>query len=232
MTPTIVVSIVLGALLFLVILLICAVEAAKKVRQKPSERHRIPKGKGEMGETYVARILQRCCQNEYDHLMNNVILYDPHRKSSCEIDHIFIGPHGVFVIETKNRAGKIFGDDEHDEWTQVLADGSLIHTMRSPVLQNETHVRFLEQILYRRVSESIPVTGLVVFVRGNTQNIQSSSVCTPFQLSQRLEQDGHHITPAEQERAYRTLRAHLERYPITKEQHLQYIRSRHPNEQD
>ena len=189
-----------------------------------------PKDSGKEGEDYVAELLTSLCKNEHDHLMNDIILYDPNLKSSCEIDHIFIGSRGVFVIETKNWGGEIYGDDEQEKWTQVLADGNVTHKKFSPVKQNKTHIRFVEKILYRRLTERVQIIGRIVFVQGNTYHIDSSYVCTPFELAHILETEGSDITPAEQDRAYRTLRSHLERYPITKEQHLQYIRSRHSNE--
>lgn len=164
--------------------------------------------------------------------MNGVILYDPRRKASCEIDHILICERGVFVIETKNRSGEIYGDDTREEWTQVLAGGEIVHTMRSPVLQNATHVRFVKEILYRRVHERVPVTGFVVFAQGNTRHIDSEHVCSPFGIEVAVKTQGREISPADQDRAYRTLRSHLERYPVTKEEHLQYIRSVHPDERE
>lgn len=226
--------IIIGAAILFVVLLIAVFSKDKSPSAAPRPRRGKAKreDEGEAGEEFVAGILERCLLTEHDHLMNGVILYDPRRKASCEIDHILICERGVFVIETKNRSGEIYGDDTREEWTQVLAGGEIVHTMRSPVLQNGTHVRFVKEILYRRVHERVPVTGLVVFAQGNTRHIDSEHVCSPFGIEVAVKTQGREISPADQDRAYRTLRSHLEKYPITKEEHLQYIRSIHPDERE
>lgn len=234
MEPYIVILIVICAIVLFIALIIPA--AKRGINEQPRRKDKVPERKredeGEAGEEFVAGILKRCLLTEHDHLMNGVILYDPRRKASCEIDHILISERGVFVIETKNRSGEIYGDDTREEWTQVLAGGEIVHTMRSPVLQNATHVRFVKEILYRRVHERVPVTGLVVFAQGNTRHIDSEHVCSPFGIEVAVKTQGREISPADQDRAYRTLRSHLEKYPITKEEHLQYIRSIHPDERE
>ena len=226
--------IIIGAAILFVVLLIAVFSKDKSPSAAPRPRRGKAKreDEGEAGEEFVAGILERCLLTEHDHLMNGVILYDPRSKASCEIDHILICERGVFVIETKNRSGEIYGDDTREEWTQVLAGGEIVHTMRSPVLQNGTHVRFVKEILYRCVHERVPVTGLVVFAQGNTRHIDSEHVCSPFGIEVAVKTQGREISPADQDRAYRTLRSHLEKYPVTKEEHLQYIRSIHPDERE
>ncbi len=189
-----------------------------------------PIQRGEDGEHFMASVLRSFVCTEHDHLMNSVILYNPKNGASCEIDHILICSRGIFVIETKNRSGVIYGDETSNEWKQVLAGGEIIHTMRSPILQNETHIRFVKDILFRKIRASIPIAGYVVFVQGNIRFIDSSCVCTPFTLARILSEYPECLSPVEQDRAYRALRAHLEKYPVTKEQHLQYIRSRYSDE--
>jgi len=43
--------------------------------------------------------------DEYS-LLNNVLLRDPKKRD--DIDHIIVGPTGIFVIETKNNQGNIY----------------------------------------------------------------------------------------------------------------------------
>ena len=62
---------------------------------------------GTRGEKAVARTLQELDDSYY--LLSNVRL--PRGKG--DIDHVLLGPNGVFVIETKNYSGKVmcYGDD-------------------------------------------------------------------------------------------------------------------------
>lgn len=75
-----------------------------------------PEEKGKRGETRVNDIL---CQlsGEY-HILNDVVL--PTEKGTTQVDHIVISRFGVFVIETKNYRGNIYGNDGQQQWTQVI----------------------------------------------------------------------------------------------------------------
>ena len=42
---------------------------------------------------------------------------------STQIDHIIVSVHGIFVIETKNYKGWIYGNEKQRQWTQVFANG-------------------------------------------------------------------------------------------------------------
>ncbi len=89
-------------------------------------------------------------------------------KKSSQIDHMIVSPYGIFVIETKNHKGFIFGDMQSRVWTQVLKGekggnvyGNKSHyTFLNPVLQNELHLQHLnkEWKIPREV-----MTGMVVF---------------------------------------------------------------------
>ena len=62
---------------------------------------------GIRGEKAVVRALRELNNSYY--LLNGIVL--PRRKG--DVDHILLGPKGVFVIETKNYSGKVIcnGDD-------------------------------------------------------------------------------------------------------------------------
>ena len=49
---------------------------------------------------------------------------------TSQIDHIVINSEGVFVIETKNYAGRIYGNDNQLEWTQVLVYGKVKNKLK------------------------------------------------------------------------------------------------------
>ncbi len=81
-------------------------------------------------------------------------------RGSTQLDHILICKWGLFVIETKSHNGRIQIDKK--EWTQFYKEK--IVRFRSPILQNESHVRALEQVLRKhRALQRVKVKGLVVF---------------------------------------------------------------------
>lgn len=47
-------------------------------------------------------------------------IYVPTFNGTAQIDHLLISPFGVFIVETKNLKGWIFGDEYASQWTQSL----------------------------------------------------------------------------------------------------------------
>lgn len=125
--------------------------------------------KGEIGERLVAKELN-CIRKADDILINNYVFQGEQR--SVQIDHILINCFGVYVIETKNYSGIIYGKENYDEWTQVLSYGKVKNRFRNPIKQNAGHIYNLKKIL----PVNIPVYGLVVFVQNNIDNIQADGV--------------------------------------------------------
>lgn len=65
--------------------------------------------------------------------------------STTQIDHIILSPYGLFVIETKNMKGWIFGSEHEKYWTQNLYGKK--YTFQNPLLQNYRHLKALEEVL-------------------------------------------------------------------------------------
>lgn len=64
---------------------------------------------------------------------------------STQIDHIFVSRYGVFVVETKNFSGWIFGGEQQPIWTQKLYRNS--YPFQNPLRQNYKHIKALEALL-------------------------------------------------------------------------------------
>ena len=75
-----------------------------------------PKRKGKVGELQVHKILTQLPE-EYK-LLDDVVLKTTH--GTTQIDHIVVSKYGVFAIETKNYRGEIYGNDNSQEWTQII----------------------------------------------------------------------------------------------------------------
>jgi len=85
---------------------------------------------------------------------------------TSEIDVVLIHPRGIFVFESKNFNGWIFGNENHEYWTQTLPSnrGSKAHKERffNPIRQNASHVMSLKRLCGR----DMPVWSVVVFSDG------------------------------------------------------------------
>ena len=123
-----------------------------------------PKNIGRRGEKRVAGKLN-WLSKEYITL-NDILL--PTKYGTTQIDHIVVSPYGVFVIETKNYKGWIFGHENSEEWKQSLLGkkrfwgwSSEQHKFRNPIRQNAAHARALKAIL--KEFGDITIIPMVVF---------------------------------------------------------------------
>ncbi|MBS6763242.1 MAG: NERD domain-containing protein [Clostridium sp.] len=77
---------------------------------------------------------------------------------TSEIDVLFITQKGIFVIESKNYSGWIFGDEKAAYWTAMLPNKEK-KRFYNPIKQNKTHIKWLGQYL----KEEIPLFSVIVF---------------------------------------------------------------------
>lgn len=103
----------------------------------------LPKLIGRAGERRVARTLRRLNTKDY-RVYNDIYINNGGHTS--QIDHLIISIYGIFVIETKNYKGWIFGNDRAKFWTQTLFKRK--HKIYNPVLQNWGHVNSIKRISY------------------------------------------------------------------------------------
>ena len=130
-----------------------------------------PTVKGKIGEARVSRRLKKLAKKNGGQIFDNVIIPGENDKTS-QIDHIYVCKYGVFVVETKNYAGRIYGTDGQLEWTQVLAYGHNKNKLYNPVKQNGTHIGRLSDVLKLDVT----FFSVVVFVKANIDNVDSDYV--------------------------------------------------------
>ena len=101
-----------------------------------------PKIKGSIGEAKVNTKLN-FLGNEYISL--NDILIKSSNGNTSQIDELVLSEYGIFIIETKNYKGWIFGNEKSENWTQVIFKEK--HTFRNPIKQNWSHVYALKNVL-------------------------------------------------------------------------------------
>jgi len=117
--------------------------------------------KGVMGEVIV-NLAARLFLNKNDyHLIKNVGI--PTEDGTTQIDHIIVSRFGVFVVETKNMKGWIFGSENQKQWTQQIFKSK--HRFQNPLHQNYKHTKTLEAALGLDPSKLFSV---VVFVGDST----------------------------------------------------------------
>ena len=84
--------------------------------------------------------------------------------TSTEVDVVLVHSTGIFVIESKNYSGWIFGSEKSKTWTQTLrSSGGKVKKEHfyNPIMQNRTHIKYIKNI----VGSNVPVYSLVAFSR-------------------------------------------------------------------
>ena len=78
----------------------------------------LPALKGKFGEELVARELTKGLPPFRYTVLHDVTL--PAGAATTQIDHLVLSSHGIFVIETKNFSGWIFGSELQGKWAQTF----------------------------------------------------------------------------------------------------------------
>lgn len=128
-----------------------------------------PQLKGSLGESYVNTLLKSLNVEEY------IVLHDlllPHKNGTTQIDHVVLSPYGIYVIETKNYKGWIFGKEKQRNWIQV--NYSKKNTFLNPVFQNYAHISSLKEILASQYNG--PYFSVIAFsAKATLKNIELES---------------------------------------------------------
>lgn len=112
---------------------------------------------GAAGERRVNATLSQKLDEQNYTLLEDLTL--PTLQGTTQIDHIVLSRFGVFVIETKNMSGWIFGGENQARWTQVMRRHK--SQFQNPLRQNYLHVRVVQDLLGIRLDQ---LENLVAFV--------------------------------------------------------------------
>ncbi len=116
-----------------------------------------PLMKGIFGEALVNLAAALFLDKNVYRLFKNVTL--PTEDGTTQVDHVIVSPYGVFVIETKNLKGWIFGSPQQKLWTQKIYKHQ--NQFQNPLHQNYKHTQTLQSALELDPSK---LFSLVVFV--------------------------------------------------------------------
>ena len=142
--------------------------------------------KGVFGEFQVNLLLKLFLPKRAYHLIKNVTL--PAEGGTTQIDHILVSKYGVFVIETKNMKGWIFGSPKQKQWTQKIFKHS--SKFQNPIYQNYKHLKTLEGCLDINLDSLFSV---IVFIGDSSfktnmpENVTYAGGCIRFIKSQTIE---------------------------------------------
>ncbi|WP_448550254.1 NERD domain-containing protein [Thalassotalea fusca] len=121
--------------------------------------------KGIIGEWQVNLLIKFFLDKNDYHLIKNITL--PTEDGTTQIDHIIVSKFGIFVIETKNMKGWIFGSKNQKQWTQQIFKHK--SKFQNPLHQNYKHVKTLEACLN---AKNDSIFSVIIFIGDSTFKTQ------------------------------------------------------------
>lgn len=110
---------------------------------------------GSNGERYIAKLLQELPEGY--RVLNDLLL--KYEGYTVQIDHVIVSEYGVFVIETKNFRGIIYGSAEKKRWVQINKGKKRL--FYNPTIQNNRHRFVISRICKLPIEKVIPITVFV-----------------------------------------------------------------------
>lgn len=189
--------------------------------------------KGLFGEFNIYRQLAKL--EGYKKFLFNCYVYKDNGDLT-EIDMLCLHRSGLYVIESKNYSGWIFGTETHKNWTQTLPAGRSGGFKKipffNPIIQNKVHLKWLSYYLN---DETPPLHSFIVFSDDCTlkeinltsyqhQVIQQRNLLSAVK---RTEQEADILlSPAKIDRLYKSLRPLTRRNQKIKRQHIEQVQQK------
>ena len=152
---------------------------------------------------------------------HNIIIPSP--NGTTQIDHLVISPFGIFIIETKNKKGWIFGSARQATWTQSIYGNS--YSFQNPLKQTYRQKKILAgflQIEEKAIQTVIYFAGDCRFKTQLPENVIRS------RLSRYIKQfNKQTLTSGKVDQIVRTLEQHVSESELTKRDHIRSLRQRH-----
>ncbi len=151
-------------------------------------------------------------------------LYIPTEDGTTEIDLVYITNSGIYVIESKNYSGWIYGSYKSREWTQNIYGKK--YKFLNPIWQNKKHIEYLSKII-----PNIEIKSLIVFSERCTLknvNAYDTLVFKRNELKNRILKDVHVnvLTNEKINEIYNILKQYGNRSNKEKKEHIERIRDK------
>lgn len=151
---------------------------------------------GAKGEHIVGRRLDKLKRRGW------AVLHSVELRSGADIDHVVIGPPGVFTINTKHHRDARISVGDHVVW---------VNGVQQPYIRNSKHeARNAERRLSQACGMPVPVTAILAFVGAAALRSTSASsdvlVTRGEQIDRMLRSMPDVLTPPEQEHIFSVAR--------------------------
>lgn len=147
----------------------------------------------------------------------------PADNGTAQIDHILVSPYGLFIVETKNKKGWIFGSADQPNWTQSIYGKKYL--FQNPLRQTFRQKIVLSEYLNLHVSL---IRTVVLFVGDCTFKTQLPDNVINGRLSKYIMKfEDHVLSSDEVDRIVVKLERHVAESSLTTRDHVLSLRERH-----
>ena len=179
--------------------------------------------KGWLGEQKTQFKLWFSLSSKLYQRFHDVII--PSQHVTTQIDHILVSPFGLFVIETKNYTGWIYGSETQSNWTQVIYQSK--HSFQNPLKQTYRHKKVLSKYLGVKENHIQTVVSFVGDVQFKTElpsNVLQSGLGSYIKQFREVVLSENEII-----RICILLKKTKSEVNISNEEHIQSLKERHLN---
>ena len=147
----------------------------------------------------------------------------PTSNGSTQIDHLLVSPYGLFIVETKNLKGWIFGSEDQAKWTQSLYGKNF--SFQNPLRQTYRQKKVLSEFL--PVNEGVIHTviyfvGKCKFKTKMPPNVLKSGLSRHIKRYKTSE-----LSPASINDIVQKLDNHVSSNTLTTRDHVKSLKARH-----
>lgn len=153
--------------------------------------------------------------------VHNIIL--PSENGTTQIDHLIISIYGLFIVETKNKKGWIFGSREQSSWTQSIygRNYSFQNPLRQTFRQKKVLSTFLD-VPESRIQAVVYFSGNCHFKTSMPPNVIQSGLgryIKRFQIQI--------LTTDKVNQIISVIQKHLRESSLSRKDHIRSLKIRH-----
>lgn len=187
---------------------------------------------GNLGEYLTYKYLMKFEKDDARFLYN---CYLPKENGgTTEVDMIMIHRSGIYVFESKNYSGWIFGSEDSKNWTQTLPGGRKVRKEHflNPIIQNKVHIKWLVKL----IGKEALVHSIIVFSERCTLkkiDLKSTDVYVIKRnvvaqvVSEINKRTGNILSKEQVDTLYEKLYPYTQTTDIIKERHVQHIKEKY-----
>jgi restriction system protein len=147
----------------------------------------------------------------------------PSKNGTTQIDHLIVSRYGVFIVETKNMRGWIFGSEHQQKWIQSLFKEK--YPFQNPIKQTYRQKKVLAEFL--NVQESV-IRTVIYFVGDSTFKTRMPNNVIDSGLGTYIKQFNNQVlSTMELDRLLKVIERHKVESPLSKRDHKRSLQQRH-----